>query len=155
MAKKAKKAKKAQKARTAKVVVTASHLKDAGAIVAEVVVHFGAGYATQRGTEGGPMVNTDPIFGRHADFLTFQRFLVGCTSHNLARGRVTARAWRRANSPTRAQVTLTAFAHGVLARKTVVADGTGTLTSAQTMSSLQLIKATCPGGIGGGDICHR
>jgi hypothetical protein len=145
-------AKKAKK--KAKLVVSTTHLKDAGAIVAEVVVHFGAGYAMQRGTEGTAMINTDPIFGKHADFVTFQRWLLGCTSRNLARHSLSVVAWRRQNSPTRAQVTLTAFAHGMLARKTVVAEGTGTLTNAQVMATLQAIKATCPAGGGGGDICQ-
>lgn len=148
-------AKKAtKKVKKAKLIVTAAHLKDAGAIVAEVVVHFGAGYATQRGTEGTAMVNTDPIFGKHADFVIFQRWLLGCTSRNLARRTLSARVWRRANNATRAQVTLTAFAHGVLARQTVVADGTGSLTNTQMMTTLQAIKLTCPRGGGGGDICH-
>lgn len=153
MAKKAAK-KAATKAKRTKLVVTPTHLRDAGAIVAEVVVHFGAGYAQQRSTEGSPMRSTEPIFEDHRAFLAFQRFLLGCTSRNLARRSLSARTWGRPGNPTRSQVTLTAFAHGELARTVVVQDRTPALTEAQVMSTLETIKARCPRGPGGGDICH-
>lgn len=148
MAKTAKK-----KATKAKLTVTAAHLKDAGAIVAEVVGHFGAGYATERGTEGKAALATDPIFEKHADFLTFHRRLVGCTSRNIARGSVSVRDWRKANSALRQQVTLTAFAHGVMVRKAVVANATGAITNSQVMTTLDVIKTTCPAGVGGAGVC--
>lgn len=149
-----KKAKKAKRVTKAKLVVTAGHLRNAGAIVAEVIAHFGAGYATQRATEGTAMVLTDPIFATHSDFLVFQKFLIGCTSRNLARRRLSARAWGRPGNATRKQVTLTAFRHGELARQQVRLDGTTSLTSGQVMATLATVKIGCPGGRGGGDICH-
>lgn len=149
MAKKARK-----KAKKATLVVTAAHLKDAGAIVAEVVAHFGAGYVTERAAEGKLAINTDPIFGVHTDFLTFQRRLVGCTSRNIARKSVSVREWRKTNSALRAQVTLTAFAHGVLARKEVKMDGTQALTNSQVMKTFDKVKVTCPVGMGGAGVCE-
>jgi hypothetical protein len=110
MAKKAKT--KAKKVKKAKLVITATHLKHANAIVAEVISHFGAGYATERSKEGTAMVLNDPIFGTHADFLVFQKLLVRATSRNLAKGRFKMRHWSNpALSAMRAQVTLTAFKH--------------------------------------------
>lgn len=153
MAKKAK-AKKAKKATKAALVVTATHLKHAAAIVAEVTAHFGAGYATQRNTEGTAMNLIDPVFATHSDFLVFQQFLIGCTSRNLARRRVLARAWAQPGNATRAQVTLTAFRHGELARQQVASSGTTGITSAQVMATLATVKGGCPSGQGGGDICH-
>jgi hypothetical protein len=149
MAQKAKK-----KAKKAKLVVTPAHLRDAGAIVAEVMGHFGAGYATERASEGKPATSIDPIFGVHADFLAFHRELLGCTSRNIARRTLSVREWRKDKSAVRSQVTLTAFAHGVLARKAVTAEATLTVTESQVMKTLEAVKVTCPAGFGGASVCN-
>jgi len=149
-------AKKAQKkAKKAKLVVTAAHLKDAGAIVAEVMVHFGAGYATQRNTEGKAIVGRDPIFATHDDFLKFQQHLVGCTSRNIARRTLSVRAWKNATNGLRQQVTLTAFKHGELCRIGVVSNNTPSgITDPQVMAELAIVKVGCPPGIGGAGVCE-
>jgi hypothetical protein len=149
MAKKAKK-----KAKKAKLVVTAAHLKDAGAIVAEVMAHFGAGYVTQRQTEGAVPAANDPIFTTHGDFLKFQRHLVGCTSRNIARRTLSVRAWRSPNSALRKQVAITAFQHGELTRREVVTAGTSAIVESQVMATLEVAKRSCPPGPGGAGVCE-
>jgi hypothetical protein len=151
----AKKAKKAKKAKTAKrgsspaaSRIVAKELQ-AAAIVAEVMVNFGGGYEAERQNETPSTPTTSaPIFKNPSVAKTFHFALLESTLRNLD-----TIDWE-INPGVRAQVSSSAFKHGRLARKRVVSDGTGTLTTAQVFQTLQQIKATeCPGGVGGGLVC--
>jgi hypothetical protein len=152
MAKKARKAKKAKKAKSgsgrAASSVMGNELK-ATAIVAEVMANFGGGYEAERQNETPSTPTTSaPIFKNPSVAKTFHFALLESTLRNLD-----IIDWE-INPGVRAQVSSAAFKHGRLARKRVVSDGTGALTTAQIFQTLQQIKATeCPGGVGGGLVC--
>lgn len=123
----------------------------AGGIVGHVLVHFGAGYGAQRQTENAtaPPANLQ-IFGRTSDSLHFHAALMESTLRNLAKI-----DWET-NQGQRDAICAAAFAHGVLARQTVVADGTPTLSLVQiltTLKTIQGIHCPGPGGAGGGPVC--
>jgi hypothetical protein len=147
MAKKAKKAKSGSTRRAASSIAT-NELR-AASIVAEVMANFGGGYEAERQSEtpSTPTISA-PIFKNPSVAKTFHFALFESTLRNLD-----SIDWE-INPGVRAQVSSSAFKHGRLARKRVVGDGTGTLTTAQIFQTLQQIKATeCPGGVGGGLVC--
>lgn len=148
-AKKKKTPSKAKKPARATAPATLTNEQKAASIVAHVLAHFGAGYAVQRQTEAGsavPPVN-QPIFDKPIDLATFHFMLLDSTIRNFG-----ALNWDN-NAPVRDQVTTAAFNHGALARQRVVADGTGTLSILQILSTLVTVQASCPGGAGGGAVC--
>lgn len=154
MAKKAaskKPTKKASKKKPEIHIVAAPDAIKAASIVAHVLSHFGGGYCAQRQVENpaaGP-VNAQ-IYRNPSDLSGFHFLLYESTLRNL--GKLN---WDT-NQPVRDKVSQAAFAHGVAARKQVVADGTPTLSLTQILMTLRAIQASiCPGagGAGGGDVC--
>jgi hypothetical protein len=123
----------------------------AAAIVSHVLVHFGAGYGAQRQTENPSATPTNAqIFRQPSDLSSFHFMLLESTLRNFSNMN-----WDT-NTPLRAQVTLTAYEHGKLARQKVVADGSSTLSITQILDTLATVKAThcpTPAGAGGGRIC--
>jgi hypothetical protein len=122
----------------------------AGAIVAQVLTHFGAGYGSQRLSENpsGPLPDFQ-IFCAPQDIKVFYKLLLKSTLKHLA-----TLNWDT-DQPMRDAVCSAAFQHGVLARKTVVAEGAPCLTLEIILDTLETIHATvCPGtGAGGGLVC--
>lgn len=123
----------------------------AGAIAAQVLVHFGAGYGAERLRENptGPMPNFQ-IFCAPADLAGFFDRLVASCLRNAG-----AIDWGN-DQVLRDQACAVAFKHGVAARKAVVAAGASCLDTATLDTTLRNIQATecpAPGGAGGGAIC--
>jgi hypothetical protein len=153
MAKKAKapkaKAKKAGKGRAAKGLT--QDVERASAIVAHVLSHFGGGYEAQRQTENPTAPPTSlEIYKRPSDLRNFHSALLESTLRNLEK-----LDWET-NTGLRNQIISAAFAHGVLARKKVVSDGTITLKLVQILTTLETIQqqmCSGPGGLGGGPVC--
>ena len=131
-----------------KVVVVLNIEKEAQAIVAQILAHFGGGYAAERQREspGGTPTNAD-IFNSPSVCGAFYAYLFNSTVTNFMDIHWDIPSVRN-------QTLLAAFEHGVLARKTVVSEGTGALTLAQIFVTLEVIKPLfCPSGSGGGGAC--
>ncbi|MEW6321725.1 MAG: hypothetical protein AB1635_11665 [Acidobacteriota bacterium] len=146
-----KKAKKKAPKKTTKKIDLCKPVKAASAIVAQVVAHFGAGYAAQRFSENtaGPLPNFQ-IFCAPSDMAQFYNRLLKSTRKHFA-----AIKWH-IDQPNRDAVCATAFKHGVLARKEVSATGATCLTWTIILKTLRDVQATdCPvtGGAGGGRVC--
>jgi hypothetical protein len=156
MAKKPKKASKGKgsKKKKAKKKVSLAkgspaRIEKAAAIVAQVLVHFGAGYGAQRQTEnpGGAPPN-QAIFATPADSAKFHHKLLKSTFDSLDILPFST------NQGLRDQICSVAFQHGMLARQRVVTDGTPALVIQQILDTLETVKALCPpGGAGGGRVC--
>ena len=155
MAKKPKKAskKKASKKKASKKVSLANgspaRIEKAAAIVAHVLVHFGAGYGAQRQTEnpGTPPLNQD-IFTTPSDASKFHHKLLKSTFDSLDQLPFST------NQGLRNQICSVAFQHGMLARQLAVQDGTPTVDIRQILQTLTQVKQQCPPvGAGGGRVC--
>ena len=149
--KKMRKAKKRHVPAASHFVSTSQTLAEqVSSIVAQVLVHFGAGYMAERQTEAGaanPPANMQ-IFQKLSDFNGFHFLLTESTARRFAELN-----WAT-NQPLRDQVFDAAFEHGARCRRAVVADGTVTLKLKQILIELEWIQANmCPGGPGGGPIC--
>ena len=134
-----------------KAVYVVNIKKKAQAIVAQVLVHFGAGYGAERQNEtpGTAPANAN-IFLDPQVIATFHGMLLDSTIEHYSEVQWDA-------PPIRETVLKAAFEHGVLARRQVVADGTGALTTIQILQTLAQVQAVfCPGvpGAGGGPICR-
>jgi hypothetical protein len=156
MAKKPKKATKGKgskkKASTKKVPLakgSPARIEKAAAIVAHVLVHFGAGYAAQRQTENPNAVPPNQaIFTAPSDSAKFHHKLLKSTFDNLDDLPFST------NQGLRDQICSVAFQHGMLARQQAVSDGTGTLGIQQILDTLEKVKQLCPPGAGGGRVCN-
>lgn len=152
--KKAAPAKKPSKKVPVIAVATTVDVPKASAIVGQVLAHFGAGYGAQRQTEAS--AKTPPaalqIFATPTDLGGFHYLLLDSVLRNFS-----AINWD-IDQPQRDVVCRTAFDHGVLARKQVVADNDGTdrLHLVQILQTLKAIQAThcSAAGAGGGKVCH-
>jgi hypothetical protein len=136
------------RARIAQVIAVVNVEKEAQAIVAQILSHFGAGYSAERQNEtpGGTPTNAN-IFLKPSVFAGFHAYLLNSTVTNFM-----DTGWD--NPAIRAQTLLAAFEHGVLARKQVVSEGTAALTLAQIFVTLEIAKVKfCPSGSGGGGAC--
>jgi hypothetical protein len=126
-------------------------IERASAIVAHVLVHFGAGYGGQRHTEDPvkPPPNLE-IFKMPADSSGFHHLLLESTLRNFDNIPFN-------NKAVRDQICFAAFEHGVSARKLAVEEKTPTINLRQILETLEDIKQRfCPGpsgGAGGGQVC--
>jgi hypothetical protein len=125
--------------------------RQAGAIVAQVLVHFGAGYGAQRLAENptGPLPNFQ-IFCEPKELRLFFNLLLSSTLRNLHKLN-----WET-DQPLRDAVCSAAFKHGVAARKEAAAGG-GCLTFdiiEETLRDIQAAECPAPTGAGGGLVCE-
>ena len=134
-----------------KAVVVFDVGKHAQAIVAQVLVHFGAGYGAERQNEtpGEEPANAE-IFSDPTVIANFYGMLLQSTIDHFFEVQWDA-------PPVRETVLKAAFTHGVLARQRVVADSSVTLNLIQILQTLVEVQEDfCPGvpGAGGGPICR-
>ena len=119
------------------------------AILAEVLVYFGAGYGCQRQSETASTAVSDyePIFDKPRDLEPFFRRLFRSTLKNL-----TELQWT--TSPgARTSATTAAFYHGIMARQRQTAEHVVTLKNPQIQETLKQAQAKyCPDH-GGGRVC--
>ena len=122
--------------------VEMDNLKTAAGIVAQVLVHFGAGVAVARETTSPG--STAQIFATPSDIAIFTDLLLKSVVTHLA-----ALNWDT-QPTTRNFVCARAFDHGKLAYQTQL----GPLTFAVILDTLRVIQEICPpGGAGGGKVC--
>lgn len=110
-----------------------ARMKQAMAIVGQVLVHFGAG------TRMNAQIFADP-----KDIRRFVNLLLHSTMANLD-----ILNWD-IDPPTRDTICFTAHKHGRLARQMTRG---GQLTWRVIYDTLQIVKRDCPGGAGGGLVC--
>jgi hypothetical protein len=121
--------------------------KEAHAIVAQILAHFGAGYGAQRQQEVGGVPSNVTIFETPTVLASFQLLLHKSTVDHFPDVR-----WDI--QPNRDTVLVAAFEHGVLCRQRVVADGSGTLNLIQILDTIKVVQSTiCSPGGGGGAPC--
>jgi hypothetical protein len=128
-----------------KAIVVLDVERQAQAIVADVLVHFGAGYGAEQQNEEGAQITEVPTV-----LAAFHQLLLTSTIDNFLEVEWDA-------PPVREQVLIAAFEHGRAARKLVVEEDTDTLTLVQILVSLKEIQDKfCEGvsGAGGGPICR-
>ena len=122
--------------------VEMDNLKTAAGIVAQVLVHFGAGVAIARGASGPG--GTTQIFATPSDIAIFTDLLLKSVVTNLA-----TLNWDT-QPTTRDFVCDRAFDHGKLAYQAQL----GPLTFAVILETLRVVQEVCPpGGAGGGKVC--
>lgn len=122
-----------------------SNLRKAAAIVAQVLVHFGAGFAIQRETANASAANDSQIFATPADLAAFHDLLLTSVVKHLS-----TLNWDT-DGPGRDAVCLAAFKHGDLAGQT---SPTAPLTFTVILTTLRTIQEeVCPPGAGGGPVC--
>lgn len=122
-----------------------AEIRKAAAVVAQVVAHFGAGFAVQREQAGLP--SNRQIFGDPAALATFADLLLTSVLKNTPNGKLN---WDT-DQVQRDAVCLAAFQHGDLAGQR---SPSAPLTFAVIFDTLREIQSTvCPPGAGGGPVC--
>jgi hypothetical protein len=130
-----------------KVVISINVEKEAAAIVAHVLAHFGAGYGAERQRATGGTPSNVEIFKTPAVLKGFHALLLNSTIDNFMDVHWDVESIRK-------QILNAAFEHGVRARKRVVQDGSNGLSLQQILDTLEDIQSEfCPPGAGGGAVC--
>ena len=156
MAKKPKKAtkgkgskKKASKKKVPLSKGSPARIEKAAAIVAHVLVHFGAGYGAQRQTENpGTAPPNQSIFTTTSDSAKFHHKLLKSTFDSLD-----DLPFSKVQG-LRDQICSAAFQHGIEARQQAVAAGTPTINIKQILVTLANVKRLCPPATGAGRVCN-
>jgi hypothetical protein len=130
-----------------KVVIPINIEREAAAIVAQVLVHFGAGYGAERQHENGGTPSNDDVFKTPSVLKGFHALLLNSTIDNFMDVHWEVESIRK-------QILNAAFAHGVFARKRVVEDDTDGLSLQQILDTLVDVQDEfCSPGSGGGAVC--